>query len=235
MRKAVTAVILMACIFVFSESAKGEEVVQLRPTDAYFSLFGGIALPFKTDVTESGVTAKDSKLSSSASIGGKAGIWFTAPRKSLGLDLGYELDITNYNPDQKAGQILTTTTGGFVRTNAFDLNATFIGINFLARLPMGITPELPNGRWFPYLGIGGGVERVGFRIPSSTTTGADSSLALQALGGFKVFLLKHVAVFGEVKFTHSSHSLEFQGTGFTFTDELTLNTVHGVGGVSFHF
>ena len=33
MRKAVAGVILMACILVFSESAKGEEVVQLRPTD----------------------------------------------------------------------------------------------------------------------------------------------------------------------------------------------------------
>jgi hypothetical protein len=160
-RKTFLAVILVACIFVFSESAKGEEVVQLRPTDVYLSIFGGVALPFKTDVTESGLgnrTVNDVKLSNSASIGGKAGVWFTAPRKSLGLDLGVELDITNFHPNQKAGQILTTTTGGLVRTNAVDLMATFIGVNLLARLPIGVTPELPNGRWFPYLGIGGGTQ-----------------------------------------------------------------------------
>lgn len=237
MSKTFSAVILVACMLVFSELARGEEVVQLRPTDVYLSIFGGVSLPFKTDVTQSGssnLTVNDVNLSNSASHGGKAGVWFTAPRKSLGLDLGIELDITGYSPDQKSGQVLRTTSGASVISNSLDLGATFVGFNFLARLPIGVTPELPNGRWFPYVGIGGGVERLSYQTARSRE-GSDPSPALQALGGFKVFLFKHVALFGEVKFTHASHTLEFQGTGFTFSDELTLNTVHGVGGLSFHF
>lgn len=236
MRKTFSAVILVACMLVFSELARGEEVVQLRPTDAYLSLFGGVALPFKTDTTESGLsnlTVNDVQLSNSASIGGKAGVWFTAPRKILGLDLGVELDVTNFHPNQKAGQILTTSTGGLVRTNAVDLMATFIGVNFLARLPMGVTPELPNGRWFPYVGIGGGVE--GLRYDLGSAGGGAPSAGFQALGGAKVFLSKHIALFGESKFTHASHTLKFQLAGGDLSDRLTLNTIHVAGGVSFHF
>ncbi|MEO5865302.1 MAG: hypothetical protein ABIQ79_09745 [Nitrospiraceae bacterium] len=235
-RGTVSAVILMACILVFSESAKGEEVVQLRPTDVYISLFGGVALPFKTDVTESGLrnrTVNDVELSNSASIGGKAGVWFTVPRKNLGLDLGVEFDFTNFHPDQKAGQILTTTTGGLAGTNAVNLSANFIGVNFLARLPMGVTPELPNGRWFPYLGIGGGVE--GLRYELGSRIRAAPSAAFQALGGAKVFLSKHIALFGEAKITHASHTLKFQLAGGDLSDRLILNTIHVVGGPSFHF
>jgi hypothetical protein len=39
-------------------------------------------------------------------------------------------------------------------------------------------------------------------------------------------------MFAEGKFIHASHSLEVEGGGSV---DLTLNTVHGVGGLSFHF
>lgn len=68
--------------------------VRVRPIDAYISLFGGIASPLKTDITEGGITLKDSKLDNSPSIGGKVGMWLTAPRKTLGIDFGVEIDIT---------------------------------------------------------------------------------------------------------------------------------------------
>lgn len=240
MKKTILWFMLMSCVLVWAELAKADEEVQIRPVDAYLSLYGGIASPFKTDVTEStsfssSVTAKDSKLDNSASIGGKAGLWFTAPRKSLGLDLGLELDVTNFGPDQKAGQVLATTSGFNIVTSSVNLNATLIGINFLARLPVGVTADFPNGRWYPYLGIGGGVERLTFRTANSTNEGRDSSPAFQGLGGIKVFLFKHVAVFAEAKYTHASHTLDFQGVGVTATDKLTVDTVHGVGGLSFHF
>lgn len=238
MRKTILWFMLMSCVLVWAESARADEEVQVRPIDVYLSLYGGIASPFKTDVTEStpaiSVTGKDSKLENSASIGGKAGLWLTAPRKSLGLDLGLELDVTNFGPDQKAGQVLTTTSGFNVVTDSVNLNATLIGINFLARLPVGVTADLPNGRWYPYLGVGGGLERLTFQTAGSTE-GKDSSPAFQGLGGIKVFLFKHLAVFAEAKFTHASHTLEFQGPGITVSDKLTVNALHGVGGLSFHF
>jgi len=238
MRKAVLWLMIMGCVPVWTDLARADEEVQVRPIDAYLSLYGGVASPFKTDVTESSpfasVTAKDSKLENSASIGGKAGLWFTAPRKSLGLDFGLELDVTSFGPDQKAGQVLTTTSGFNVVTSSVNLNATLIGVNFLARLPMGATADLPNGRWYPYLGIGGGLERLTFQTATSTEA-RDSSPAFQGLGGIKVFLFKHLAVFAEAKFTHASHTFEFQGAGVTAFDKLTVNTLHGIGGLSFHF
>lgn len=79
-------------------------------------------------------------------------MWLTAPRKALGIDFGAELDITNFHPDQEGGQVLMTNAGFPVITNAVDLYATFAGINVLTRLPLDVTPELPNGRWFPYVG-----------------------------------------------------------------------------------
>ena len=234
MKATLSAIILVSCILVFSGFANAEDEVRVRPIDAYLSIFGGIASPLKTDVTEAGVTAKDSKLDNSPSIGGKIGIWVTAPRKTLGVDFGAEIDITTSSPDQKDGQVLMTNAGFPVITNSVDLGATFVGVNVLTRLPVGVTQELPNGRWFPYVGIGGGVERLSYQ-PSGSTEGRDSSPAFQGLGGFKIFLFKHVAVFGEVKFTHAAHSLEGRVGSSTFSTELTLNTVHGVGGLSFHF
>lgn len=234
MKTAVSTIILGLSVLAFSELARADDEVRVRPIDAYISVFGGIASPLKTDVTEGGITAKDSKLDNSASIGGKIGMWLTAPRKALGIDFGAEIDITHYSPDQKSGQVLTTSAGFPVITNAVDLSATFVGVNVLTRLPMDVTPELPNGRWFPYVGIGGGMQRVTFQT-SGSTEGRDPSPAFQALGGFKVFLLKHVAVFGEAKFTHATHTLDFQMGSLTSSTELTLNTVHGVGGLSIHF
>ena len=128
MRKAILWLTIMGCVMAWAEFARADEEIHVRPIDAYLSLYGGVASPFKTDVTESAsfsssVTAKDSKLDNSASIGGKAGLWFTAPRKSLGLDFGVELDVTNFGPDRKAGQVLTTTSGFNVVTGSVNLNA----------------------------------------------------------------------------------------------------------------
>jgi hypothetical protein len=112
-----------------------------------------------------------------------------------------------------------------------NLHATYFGINLMARLPMGVEPELPNGRWFPYIGLGGGGQRLTFQAPG-TNEGRDTAPAFQGLGGVKVFLTKHIAAFAEGKFIHASHSLEVGGGGSV---DLTLNSVHGVGGLSFHF
>ena len=101
----------------------------------------------------------------------------------------------------------------------------------MARLPIAVTSELPNGRWFPYIGIGGGGQVLTYEAPG-TTKGRQVAPSFQGLGGIKVFLTKHIAAFVEGKFTHASHSLEFQGFGAI---DMAVNAVHGVGGLSLHF
>ena len=149
MKALVSSALLLLCVFGYSSSARAEEEVRVRPVDVYISGFGGYSHPFKTDISLNGLTLNDVKLDNSPSVGGKIGMWITAPRKTLGIDVGVEVDVTNFNPDASSGQVLSSNIGPGVLLATLDLNATYFGINVLARLPMGVTPELPNGRWFP--------------------------------------------------------------------------------------
>jgi len=228
-------------------SALAQDQPRIKPVDFYISLFGGGNSPLKTNITETGpgvnVTGMDAKLDGSASIGGKIGMWATGPRAKTGVDFGAELDITNFNPDLKGGQVLSAsgTVGGApvvgIVTSPVELNSTIVAVNLLVRLPIGVTDELQNGRFFPYAGIGGGFETTSFCPAQCVEKATDTALAFQALAGFKVFLFRHVALFGEYKFTHASHTFETQSlpTGAIITDELDLNVNHFVGGLSFHF
>lgn len=221
MRKIAVAALLILCIFDHATFAQAEDDVRVRPFDFYISGFGGYSFPFKTDLSFSGTTiATDLELDKSPSFGGKFGMWFTAPRKALGIDIGTEIDVTNFNPN----------TPGTV-----DLNATYFGIQVLARMPMGVTQELPNGRWFPYIGVGGGGQRLAFEVPGVTTEGRHTAPAFQGLWGAKMFVTKHIALFGEGKFTYASHTLEFQSGPFVAPFDLTVHALHGVGGLSVHF
>lgn len=213
MKALVLAVLLVFCIGMYSESARAQEEVHVQPVDGYVSGFGGYSFPFKTDVSSGGFgfTAQDVELENSPSFGGKIGLWVTAPRKTLGIDIGAEVDVTHFNPGPT-------------------LNATYFGVNLMARLPMGVGPELPNGRWFPYVGLGGGAQRLSVEVFGYKE--GNTVPAFQGLGGVKVFVLKHVALFAEGKFTHASHRQVFHG--FSPVD-FTVNAVHGVGGLSLHF
>jgi hypothetical protein len=227
----VSSTLLVLCIFGYSCLAGAEEEVRVRPVDVYISGFGGFSHPFKTDISLDGLTLHNVKLDNSPSFGGKIGMWITAPRKTLGIDVGVEVDVTNFNPDASSGQALSSNVGPGVLLATLDLNATYFGINVLARLPVGVTPDLPNGRWFPYIGLGGGGQRLTFQAPG-TNEGRDTAPAFQGLGGVKVFITKNIAAFAEGKFIHASHSLRVEGGGSV---DLTLNSVQGVGGLSFHF
>jgi hypothetical protein len=220
MKKIVAAKLLVLSILGLAAVTNAEEGVSVRPIDIYVSGFGGYSFPFKTDVSFQGTTLlSDLELDKSPSFGGKVGIWFTAPRKTLGIDIGTEIDVTHFNPD---------TPG------TLELNATYFGVHVLARVPVGVTSELPNGRWFPYVGVGGGAQRLDFQAPG-TTEGRDTAPAFQGLWGAKVFLNKHIAIFGEGKYTHASHTLRFQSGALTADFDQSVNALHGVGGLSVHF
>jgi opacity protein-like surface antigen len=234
-------------LFALPWPAAGQDVVRVNPIDRYISVFGGVALPSKTDLTEVGpgtnVTARDVKLDNSLSIGGKIGMYTTEFRASSGLDFGGELDITNFSPDQKGGQTLNAsgTVGGVpvvaVVTNPVNINSTLIAFNLLVRKPFGVAQDLPNGRWYPYVGIGGGVQTSTHESPGSIRKGRQPDPAFQGLVGVKAFLTQHVALFGEYKFTHASHTFETQNvsTGAITTDKYTFNVNHIVAGLAVHF
>ncbi|HTU02108.1 MAG TPA: hypothetical protein VMG58_09840, partial [Candidatus Sulfotelmatobacter sp.] len=136
----------------------------------------------------------------------------------------------------------------------------------LLRHPFGVTPDLPQGRWYPYLGIGGGAEiaqkkgtpvfsltgmafapgPVSIRVGDSAT---DTAAVLQLLAGLKIFFTRHVALFGEYKFTHADHTFRYSyqvcngcvGFGGTLyggpprTEKFSTDVNHVVGGLAVHF
>lgn len=221
MKKIVAAKLVVLSILGLAAVTNAEQEVRVRPVDIYVSGFGGYSFPSKTDLSFQGTTlVSNLELDKSPSFGGKMGMWFTAPRKALGIDIGTEIDVTHFNPD----------TPGSIQ-----LNATYFGVHVLARVPMGVTPELPNGRWFPYIGVGGGAQHLAFEAPGLTTEGRHTAPAFQGLWGAKVFVTKHIAVFGEGKYTHASHTMRFQSGPFTADFDMSVNALHGVGGLSVHF
>jgi opacity protein-like surface antigen len=215
--------------------------------DRSVSVFGGTAIPFSTkakitdptipaDLTVSGV-----RLDSSLSFGGKVTAWHRRQAPdfggSLGLqpDLGIELDVTRFSPDVK-GQTRAATgvLAGSPVTQASpiasEVDSTVIALNLLARFPMGIQERLPNGRWYPYVGIGAGAA---ITRAKAGTGQQDTSTepAFQLLGGLKYFFAEHVGVFAEYKFIHASHAFQFTTT----RQELILNTSHLLVGIAAHF
>jgi hypothetical protein len=217
MKGVVSATLLVLCVLSFSGLARAQEETRVRPIDAYVSGFGGYSFPFNTELKFGGLTSPSINLENSPTFGGKVGMWITAPRKSSGLDVGFEFDVTHYNPH---------TIG-----NSLELSATYFGINVLARMPMGVAPELPNGRWFPYLGVGGGGQHLSIDLLGSN--GRNTAPAFQGLGGIKVFLTKHISLFAEGKFIYAWHNQGVSGTSIPL--EVNLKSAHSVGGLSFHF
>ncbi len=239
--------------------------------DFSVSAFGGGAFPFRTDYRiddyDSG-TIKNVTLKNSVSFGGKLAVWTTGLRSRTGLDFGAELDITEYFPDVNTATQRTPYPGGAtlsLTARPADLDATIIALNLLLRYPVAATSEFPHGRWYPYLGIGGGAEiarkkgtpvfgvGVGVCIegqgcmaltPQAPTDVTDTAPVLQVLAGAKLFFTRHIALFAEYKFTHASHTFEYPYVfcdsggcmpGGTHTEHFSTNVNHVVGGLAVHF
>ncbi|WP_447979457.1 outer membrane protein [Candidatus Nitrospira bockiana] len=212
-----------------------------KPLDISISGFGGWAIPFKTDLRQTDpaemqdILVKDLSLKSSLTYGGKLTVWKAPPSIQDRVNFGVELDITRYSPDQKE-QILPASgsTGGIsvsqVQTSNTTETYTIVAINFLMRWPFGVSPELPNGRWYPYVGIGGGVQIARSKLPTGERD-TDISGVRQLLAGAKVFITRNVAVFGEYKNTYARHTFEFGST----QDQSTAHINHFTAGLSLHF
>lgn len=207
--------------------------------DPYIALFGGIAMPFNTDrrvddnTLNNHFTVLDAAYGNSKTLGGKIGMWFPGTRRFSAVDLGVELDVTNYQPDIQAGTRRATgtvngvpVTGTSTRAAKTDVNSTILAVNGLVRLPMYVSPEFPHGRFYPY--IGGGI---GMQNSSYDSDGrAPHDLALQGLAGVQILLTRRVALFAEYKFTHAQQTFTFGSQDQT----INFNVSHVVAGLAVH-
>ena len=208
--------------------------------DFSVSGFGGAAIPLNSDIKLSGfgasATMQDMKFDTSPSFGGKLTAWTTLLRQATGFDFGAEVDVTHSDPDVSpqtftlSGSIAGVSFATPVRLlQKVDVGSTIVGVNLLARYPFGVSATFPNGRWHPYLGLGGGADIANVEVLGVKNT--DTAAAFQALAGVKFLLTKNIGLFVEYKFTDADHSFNLAGVNA----KTTLDINHLVGGVAFHF
>ena len=243
MKVRISAMICLLCVFGSSGLTRAEDPYSQRVADPYalssglpsmssgtfepyFSLMAGVALPFSRDASFSDGTQppviKDVDYQMKQSWGGSAGIWFPTRNKLWGVDLGVEItgyvwypDVAccrdYYNNDPTGAK---SFNGQPNRGTTTEIGGIYVGPNFLIRYPMAISEGYPNGRWFPYVGIGVGAHQMamkpgGFRggtLTQAITDQRDTTVGFQGVGGIKVHLFKYVAAFAEAKYLYARHS-----------------------------
>ncbi len=233
--------------------------------ELYFSFLTGYANTSSADATFTDGTqptvVKDVDYRKNFSLGGNAGIWFPTRNKLWGFDLGVELTGFLWQADvgwrQENFNGVTLPDGSFQGTTT-EVQGLYIGPNFLVRYPMAISEAYPNGRWFPYVGIGVGMHQMSMR-PGGTrgvngditgtgnpiTDQRDTTVGFLGMGGVKAHLFKYVAAFVEAKYVHAHHdglTTDRFGLSTPFGANLTVNqysssidTIFVHAGLSLHF
>ena len=275
MKTRISAIVGFLCVLgaPLSASAGSELPTISRGTlEPYISVLAGIAVPRSADATftdgsgaSKGVSdiVKDVDYQTKHSVGGNAGIWFPTRNKLWGFDLGLEITgfiwyadvaccVNNFNFDP-------TANAGAGSGNTTEISGIYVGPNFLIRYPMAISEAYPNGRWFPYVGIGVGAHQMAQRPGGARGTGflraiteeRDTTVGAMAVGGVKAHIFKYVSLFAEAKYIHAQHdglsSDRFGQSGGAFTGALfsgnlvmnrydsTIDTILAHAGMSIHF
>ena len=252
MNTRMSAVICLLCVLGSADLTRAEDPYSQRVADPYaispdpptmssgtpelyLSFMAGVALPLSEDATFTDGTTPTVipkvDYRNNYSIGGNAGIWFPTRNKLAGFDLGIELTGFVWYPDVTCCRdFFNNDPTGSKNSQGIANNGTttemqgiYIGPNFLLRYPMAISDAYPNGRWFPYVGIGVGMHQMSFRpggdrgvtsccIPGGNlntnpqTDQRDTTVGYMGIGGIKAHLFKYVAAFVEAKYLHAHHN-----------------------------
>ena len=184
--------------------------------------------------------ATNLRFEDSGTFGAKLTAWNLPRKYSWQPQIGFEIDWTRFTADVPNGQVLPAfgtfqTTGTPIGFAIFGVGPQFavdnMALNLLFRYPIWATPDMPQGRWHPYIGIGGGAQRAKLSILGYEET--STSPSVQALGGIKFFVIKYLALFGEAKWTQGWHTFKYETD--SYWERYSISTIHLVGGVALHF
>jgi len=242
MNTRMSAIVCLLCVLGYSDLTRAEDPYSQRVADPYalspdpptmssgtpelyLSLMAGVAIPRREDATfldgTTPTVITDVNYRQTHSWGGNAGIWFPTRNKLAGFDLGFEITGFVWYPDVACCRdFFNNDPTGSKNSQGIANNGTtteisgvYIGPNFLLRYPMAISEGYPNGRWFPYVGIGVGAHQMatgpgGFRggaLLNSTTASRNTTVGFMGVGGIKVHLIRYVAAFVEAKYLRAHH------------------------------
>lgn len=221
-------------------------LVTLAPAPAaaewFLDLYGGQSWTRDTDIEIQGldisgvpvdVELLDVKLDDSLLLGVRFGHWFGfAPFFGLAVDAFY------FRPDvasqrvQATGtvraeifdELIEATAAGPVRIPDADVPAVVIALDVMLRLPLLRDERFPNGRLQPYVTAG----------PAGLITDPEdlgASVGVKAGAGLVFQIFRHLAVFGEYRFTHFSPEVESGGIEYS----ADIDTHHALVGISLRF
>ncbi len=186
-------------------------------------------------------TAHGTKRTNAPSWGGKVTAWYLPKNYDWQPQIGIELDWTRFITSQHA-----QSTGGSGTTNVpgtqigrifwddrTDFSTDIAALNLLFRYPIGVSASLPEGRWYPYIGVGGGVQRTRASNSLFGSRELNYSPEWQVLAGAKFFLFRNLAIFGEWKRTATTHTFTYGIPDYHESAPIVSN--HLTGGISVHF
>ena len=289
MKTRISAVMCLLCVLGSADLTRAEDPSNQRVADPYavsaalptmssgtiepyLSFMAGIAVPRSADATftdgsQPGIV-QNVDYQTKHSFGGNAGIWFPTRNKLAGFDLGVEITGMLWYADVACCKDFYNNdpTGSFNsqglanQGTTTEINGIYVGTNFLVRYPLAISEAYPNGRWFPYVGIGVGAHQLAMKPGGQRATGffraiteeRDTTVAFMGVGGIKAHLFKYVAVFAEAKYIHAHHNGpttdRYGNSGQAFGTDLisqgnlevnryqsTIDTILAHAGISIHF
>jgi hypothetical protein len=251
MKTRISAMMCLLCVLGSSDLSRAEDPYSQRVADPYalspdpptmssgtpelyLSFMAGVGIPRSTDATFTDGTTptvvENVNYETKYSLGGNAGIWFPTRHKLWGFDLGVEITGFLWYPDVHCCQDFynndptgTKQSQGIANNGtSTEIQGLYIGPNFLLRYPLAISEAYPNGRWFPYVGIGVGMHQMAFRPGGSRALNSccvdggnlttnpindqrDTTVGFMGMGGIKGHLFKYLAAFVEAKYVHAHH------------------------------
>ena len=201
-------------------------------------IVGGMVVGTYTDATGHGVNLNDAP-----TFGGKLTAWHLPRQYKWQPQIGIELDWTRFTADLHPQTVGATGTvsvpgmelGSITFSGPQDFSVNVLAANLLFRYPIGATPEMPQGRWYPYVGGGLGAQRVTLSRNGFQET--SYSPAVQGLVGVKFFLIKNLGIFVEAKRTTGWNKFDFADAGAPpgYFEKYTIASNHLVAGVALHF
>ena len=212
----------------------------------YADLYGGIAYTARSDATlvlrapgATNHTFDNIKWDRSSLIGGRAGYWFEkVPWFGVGVD------VFRFYPDIPTQTVPGTIQGVRqpVTLQKIDYSVTAIAFDVVRlRLPLLESQEFPTGRLQPYMTVGPALfltrAKNVLNGELDTQTATDTSPGVKAGTGASWQLSRHIAVFGEYRFTHFRAGPVFNSTisSLRVPLESDLNTHHLLAGLSWRF
>ncbi len=238
MKTRISAIVCLLCVLGYAEVTRAEDPYNQRVADPYaispdpptmssgtiepyLSFMAGMAIPFSQDATfrNGDVDEGECRLSDETVDRWQRGALVSNQKQVVGIRSRCVkspaiFGIRTWPAVGNNFNGVTDPDGSFQGTTT-EMQGIYVGSNFLIRYPMAISEAYPNGRWYPYVGIGGGAHQMAYEARwnpwgcvcrTPITDQRDTTVAFQAVGGFKVHLFKYVAAFAEAKYLHAHHS-----------------------------